>query len=299
MRCAHSATHRASPSCASHRASPSCAARTVLRTGRVRRGPGGAAAGVRRPVVAPLLARLGPRALFGRGSPNPPLCARLRRGPLASSLPGPWALGPGSPGFLSPLRPRRCARAPWALGARLPSGARAGAPAAAGRAFPPMACPCVPVFARCGLPRGGSVALACCARAARPSRRAAVLPPQSGGPGGPLGPPPGPLFPASAPPAGGARGLRPALMGRVAPPAGETVFAWVSVAYPGRGVKDIASGPLGRWRAVLDSPSRLCGGVGKALPGRGAPAAPNGATHKGSHRPALPGGKFFKVEVFL
>lgn len=190
------------------------------RTGRGLPGARGAARA--RPRVALVCAPRGPpRRIARRVCPHPPWCARLGPGPLRPSLPGPWALGPGSPAPFSPLRPRRCARA---LGRWGPAsvGVSGGRARCGGAGLPP------PWLARasrspllCGLPRGGSVALVCCARAARPSRRARVLPPPlSGGPVGPLGAPPGPLVPASAPPGGGARGLRAALIGRVAPPPG-------------------------------------------------------------------------------
>lgn len=185
--------------------------------------PGARGAARARPRVALVCAPRGPPRRFARRvCPHPPWCARLGPGPLRPSLPGPWALGPGSPAPFSPLRPRRCARAPWALGARLPSGSRAGAPAAAGRACPPHGLPVRPGL-RCS---AGFLA------GDRSPLLAAPVPPGlRGGPacsplrcrGGPwarLGPPPGPLVPASAPPGGGARGLRAALIGRVAPPPG-------------------------------------------------------------------------------
>ena len=188
------------------------------RTGRGLPGARGAARA--RPRVALVCAPRGPpRRIARRVCPHPPWCARLGPGPLRPSLPGPWALGPGSPAPFSPLRPRRCAR-PLGRWGPASVGVSGGRARCGGAGLPP------PWLARasrspllCGLPRGGSVALVCCARAARPSRRARVLPPSAvgGGPWARLGPPPARWCPPSLHRRGARAGCGPRFGARCAP----------------------------------------------------------------------------------
>lgn len=221
------------------------------------RGPAGPRGRV--PVWPSSAARAGPRAAMRGGG------ARTLRGVRACS------------GGRFVPRCRACGAAPLRFlrtAPRLPCVARGGARAACGpglgaarplrrgRAAPPLAGPpCRSAFRRAPC----SVALL---RSARPAGSPALRPrvlPLSGGPRGRAGPPLARLFPGSAPPGGGARGLRAALMGRVAPPPG---LRWVSVGpVPLRLPLCL---PVGcpAWRPAVGGPRRPCGrrdGIQKVL----------------------------------
>lgn len=188
-----------------------------------------------------------PRRNARRGCPHPPRCAGLLRGPLVPRF---RACGAAPLRFL-----RTSPRLPCVArgGARAACGPGLGAarPLRRGRAAPPLAGP----PARSAFRRAPcSVALLRSARAVgSPALRPRVLP-LPGGPRGRAGPPLARLFPGSAPPGGGARGLRAAL--------------WVA-SRPRRGFGSVGPVPLRlplcvsvgcpAWRAAVGGPRRPCG----------------------------------------
>ena len=155
------------------------------------RGPAGPRGRV--PVWPSSAPRAGPRAALRGG------CARTLHGvrawgrgrfvPRCRAL-GRW--GPAPRPLFRHFAPGG-ALGPLGVGGRLPSGSRAGAPAAAGRACPPMACPCVPVSAALRASSRG-IGRPCLLRPCRPAFAAGPRAPPSavGGARGPAWAPPRP-----------------------------------------------------------------------------------------------------------
>lgn len=180
--------------------------------------PGACGAARARPRVALVCAPRGPpRRIARRVCPHPPWCARLGPGPLRPSLPGPWALGPGSPAPFSPLRPRRCAR-PLGRWGPASVGVSGGRARCGGAGLPP------PWLARASRsPRAAGFL----AGDRSPLFAAPVPPGLRGGPpcsplgrGGPwarLGPPPARCCPPPLPPAGARAACGPRLLGALRP----------------------------------------------------------------------------------
>ena len=220
----------------------------------------------------------GPRGREGASPCGPRLRpARAPAPQCAAGVPAPSAVCGPAPGVASSLAAAPVARPPLRFlrtAPRLPCVARGGARAACGpglgaarplcrgRAAPPLAGP----PARSAFRRAPcSVALL---RSARPGGSPALRPrvfPLSGAPGAARGLPSRACSPAPLHPAGGARGLRPALMGRVAPPPG---LRWISVGPVPLRLPLCLSAGCPAWRPAVGGPRRPCGrrdGIQKVL----------------------------------